>query len=162
MIRIEDFRFPNGPTGIVACLASEARVWLSTSRSDDWSEIKHIKNPAAALREQDIAADRPGRAFDSFGSGRHAMSPKQTGHERQLQLFATDLSRYINESVAHNTFSKVILIAGPRLLGMVRDGLSKTASRALVLEVAKNPDSLDVDPVRDYFGLRKETDIRRA
>jgi protein required for attachment to host cells len=162
MNEIADFLFPNAPTGIVACSASDARVWLSTSRFGDWSMIKSMQNPAAALREKDIAADRPGRTFDSFGSGRHAKSPGQTGRERQLLLFATDLARFINESIVAGIFANIVLIAEPRLLGLLRNGLSATASRAVVLETSKNLADLNVDEIRDYFGLPKMTDTRRS
>lgn len=36
-------------------------------------ELEGLKHPASRAHERDLISDRPGRSFDSFGSGRHAM-----------------------------------------------------------------------------------------
>lgn len=161
MNAMQNFLLPNGPTGIVACAAAEARVWRSMSRFGEWTMLETFQHPEAARREKDFAADRPGRTFDSFGSGRHAMSPRQTDHEHQLLIFANAISQFINESIAASVFSNLVLIAEPKMLGLLRDGLSPNATRAVVLESSTNPANLAVDQIRAYFDLQEGHEKRR-
>ena len=44
-------------------------------------------NMSVTLREQEFNSDRPGRTFDRFGHGRHAMSPEETARQHGLQAF---------------------------------------------------------------------------
>jgi len=142
---------PKEPTCIVACSRSEARLWKSTSRFSDWQELAHLENPDAAKREADFASDRPGRSFDSFGSGRHAMGHKRSGREEDLLRFAGEIADRIDRLLASGEFKHLVLIAEPRFLGYLRDKLSDPAADAVVLEAAKNLVKLGVADIRKYF-----------
>lgn len=151
MGRREDFLLPNAPTCIVACTATVARLWYSTSRFGDWSQLAEFTNPAAASRESDFGTDRPGRTFDSFGSGRHAMVPGETRREHETHRFAAELADRLNRGVAGGDFEHLVLIAAPAFLGHLRAELSDAATRAVIYEAAKDLTWLDVDRIREHF-----------
>jgi len=142
---------PNKATCIVACSGSEARLWKSTTRYGDWVEMGRLENPVATQREAAFASDRPGRSFDSFGSGRHAMGQKHSGREQELSRFASAIAERIDRLYADGDFLHLVLIAEPRFLGHLRDKLTGKAADAVVLEAAKNLVKLDVDDIRKYF-----------
>lgn len=151
MSNLSDFLLPNEPTCIVACSGSEARLWKSTSRFGAWLHLTELRHPEAANREAEFASDRPGRSFDSFGSGRHAMSQSHSGHEQELSRFAEEVAGYINRSFASGDYMHLVLIADPRFLGYLRSKLSSAASGAVILEASKNLVKLDADEIRSYF-----------
>lgn len=151
MSEFNDFLLPNAPTCIVACSASEARMWRSVARFGEWTTVKEMHHPAATRSESDMASDRPGRSFDSFGSGRHAMSPGSSAHEHELTIFATEVADTINRSFADGDFAHIVLIADPKFLGSIRGKLSSTAADAVVLEAPKNLTHLNADEIRQYL-----------
>lgn len=148
---IANFLLPNEPTCIVACSAAEARLWRSNSRFGEWQFLTSMSNPSAVNREAAFSSDRPGRSFDSFGTGRHSMSQAKSGQDHDLLLFAKQLADFLNRSIANADFAHIVLIAAPKLLGYLRNELSDVARRALVLEESKNLTVLNDDAIKKYF-----------
>ncbi len=110
-----------------------------------------MRDPAAARPEKAFASDRPGRAFDSFGTGRHAMSQSESARDHQANVFARDVASYLNQAITDNDISHIVVVAAPKFLGRLRAELSDSASRAVVLEASKNLTNLDADEVKKYF-----------
>ena len=96
-------------------------------------------------------SDRPGRSFDSFGSGRHAMSQPHSAHDQELTRFADQVAGYINSSIARGAFKNLVLLSDPGFLGVLRSKLSQAASDATILTAPKNITSLDENGIREYF-----------
>ncbi len=148
---LANFLLPNAPTCIVACSASDARLWRSTSRYGDWDLISTMSDPAATKSEAEFASDRPGRSFNSVGTGRHSMSPSESGQQHEMQVFARRVADYLNRSVASGKFAHIVLIGAPKFLGCLRAGLSDVARRAVVMEAAKNLSDFDTERIKNYF-----------
>ncbi|NIV16953.1 MAG: hypothetical protein GWN47_00755 [Woeseiaceae bacterium] len=151
MAKLKDIQLPNGPTCIVACSATGARLWLSRTRYGEWSFLKEFSDQDAARPEKEFASDRPGRAFDSFGSGRHAMSTSVSGREHEVRQFARQLAQHLNAAIAANEFENIVLFASPAFLGHLRSELSAPARRAVVFEAAKDLTGMDVGRIHQYF-----------
>lgn len=151
MAKLKDIQLPNGPTCIVACSATGARLWLSRTRFGDWTFLREFSDEDAARPEKAFASDRPGRSFDSFGSGRHAMSTSVSGREHEVRQFARQLAEYLNAAVAGNDFEHIVLFASPAFLGHLRAELSAPARRAVVFDAAKDLTGLDADQIQQYF-----------
>lgn len=151
MAKPNEFLLPNAPTCIVACAASGARLWISTSRFGDWSALAEFSESAASRPEKSFASDRPGRTFDSFGSGRHAMATSESGRLHETRKFARRVADYLNAEIAASSFEFIVLIAAPAFLGHLRAELSDEARRAVVHETASDLTDLDVSALKQYF-----------
>jgi len=149
--KTDGFLLPNVNTCIVACSAAEAHLYLSRRRFGRWILLDSMQNPGATLREQDVYSDRPGRAFDRFGPGRHAMSPEETGRQHGLQIFAHDIAQRLAKDFSAGRFSQLVLVAEPSLLGLLRRKLSAPLKRSLCFEVPKNPADFDRERLRAMF-----------
>ena len=148
---LNNFLLPNEPTCIAACSGSAARLWLSTARFGDWQALKEFQHPRSATRERDLTSDRPGRSFDSFGSGRHAMSQPQSVHDQEMLRFAEQVAEFVNASIAQGSFNNLVLLAEPGFLGVLRSKLSAAAMNATILTAPKNITNLDESRIREYF-----------
>lgn len=149
--KTDGFLLPNADTCIVACSAAEARFYLSARRFGNWTLLESMNNPDATLREQELNSDRPGRAFDRFGRGRHAMSPEESARQHGLQIFAHDIAQHLGKGLSAGRFSRLVLVAEPSLLGLLRRKLSASLKRALCCEVPKNPADFDCERLRTLF-----------
>src|SRR5690606_36173145 len=80
--------------------------------------------------------DRPGRQAESSSARRSAI--EQTDFHRQAEeRFSADLAREIGERVARGDFSRLVLVASPRVLGVIRSALDAEAAKAVVAEIGK-------------------------
>jgi protein required for attachment to host cells len=151
MVGRTDYLLPNEPTCIAACASDCAKFWLTKSRFGKWQPLASLEDPAASKREQDFASDRPGRSFDRFGAGRHALSISETGRDHESRIFARTIAKWLDEGINDGAFVHIVLIATPRILGHLRKMLSDTARQAVVAELAKDVTDLDTTSIRDYF-----------
>ncbi len=143
MKQFKGFLLPNEPTCIAACTAAEARLWRSESRFGEWTSLDRLENEDAKASDRDLVSDRPGRSFDSFGSGRHAMAPRESAQDTELKRFAREVAGRLDKAVADGTVDRVVLICDPRFLGHLRPALSAKTGHAVILEVPKNPAGVD-------------------
>lgn len=126
-------------------------MYVSERRFGQWTLIGTMDNPAATLREKDFSTDRPGRAFDRLGRGRHAISPEETAKQHELQSFAHEIAQHLMKAHAAGGFTKLVLIAEPAVLGHLRRKLSSPLKRSLCREVPKNPAEFDQQRLRTMF-----------
>ena len=145
------FMLPNSPTCIVACSSARARCWLSESPQAEWEDLADFQHEAAMHLEQEFLSDRPGRSFDSFGRGRHAMSVEHSAREQSNIRFANTVADFLNQSIVGGRFEHLVIFADPRFLGLLRDNLSAAARSAVIYEAPRNLVNLEPRDLREYF-----------
>jgi protein required for attachment to host cells len=102
-------------------------------------QVARLDNPAAHLKGRALVTDRTGRVFDSgsrtgTGSGsraRHGANSDHDPHDVEVDRFAKRLVRQLVSERRHLDIEELIVIAGPRFLGILRRHLPKSI-RALV------------------------------
>lgn len=84
----------------------------------------------------DIMADRPGRAFDSVGHARHAMDPSSDPHDQLKAQFVKQIASALERRV--DAYNRLILVAPPQALGLLRKSLSALVARKVTGELGKD------------------------
>ena len=108
-----------GPgTGLKVVPGSEIRVDLLPSRA--------------------IGTDRPGRARESVGGARHAITPRVDWHQQQKEQFAIAIARKMDAGAARGSFAKLILVAPARTLGEIRAQLKPATKKRVAAEIDKD------------------------
>lgn len=129
-------------TWILIANRSSASLFESDWPGKSMRRIQDIPHPQGRMQNQDIDADKPGRSFDSFGKGRHAMSTEQEPTEHIAQQFALDLAELLNKGRLTHAYDKLVLMAEPKFLGILRAALDKNTASLVVQTV--NKELLDV------------------
>ena len=129
-------------TWILSANRSSASLFESDWPGNSMRRIQDIPHPQGRMQNKDIDTDKPGRVFDSFGEGRHSTSPKQEPTEHIAQQFALDLAELLNKGRLTNAYNKLVLIAEPKFLGILRAALDKNTASLVVQSV--NKELLDV------------------
>ena len=129
-------------TWILIANRSSASLFESDWPGKSMRRIQDIPHPQGRMQNSDIDTDTPGRSFDSFGQGRHAMSPKQEPTEHIAQQFARDLAELMNKGRLTHAYDKLVLMAEPKFLGILRAALDKNTASLVVQTV--NKELLDV------------------
>lgn len=135
---IDNDELTTGATWVVVADASRAEIFSRTKRRSPLEAVQLLEEPAARAREQDFDADAPGRSFDSGGQGRHAMEPEQSGRERLREDFARRIGDELEAGRLTNQFNRLIIVAAPAMLGVLRGQLGDPTSALVRMEIDKD------------------------
>ena len=83
-----------------------------------------LVHPESRQHEQELTSDLPGRAFDSGGQGRHAMGTEISPKEQEAITFAKMVSDYLETARVQHSYEKLVLVAAPTFLGLLRKNLT--------------------------------------
>ena len=86
---------------------------------------------------RDQGTDRPGRNRGGDGVSRSAFE-ETDWHQLAEDRFATEIGKTLNRLAHENRFNHLILVAPPKVLGVVRTHLDKETSSRVVAEVHKD------------------------
>lgn len=98
-------------------------------------------------REQ--KSDKPGRQQDSAGSQVSAMEEPDY-HRLEKERFADDMAEVLYQAAHRGRFERLILVAGPQILGALRPKLHAEVASRVVAEV---PKTLTKHPLGDIERL---------
>jgi protein required for attachment to host cells len=135
-------------TWILVADGSRARLFETDTPRNELEELESFVSAEGRLRERDLVSDRPGRAFDSAGQGRHAMGTHDGARDHDALEFAQDLAHRLESGCNEHGVEQFVLIAPPRFLGQLRSKLGKGTERRVVREIAKDLTQHGADDVR--------------
>jgi protein required for attachment to host cells len=125
-------------TWIVAANNSRARIFSFQGNMASAREIRNFLHPEGRMRRQDLTSDRPGRTYDSKGKGRHAKQERVDPAKQEMIKYTGRIAGFIENGRQQGIFDRLILIASPALLGLLRKKLSKMTRGLITREVRKN------------------------
>lgn len=142
----------------VVANSSFAQVYQIKGHGKEIQEIHLFDNPDGRLRNGDFDSDKPGRAFDSLGGGRHAYEKQVDPHMHELKEFASKLSSFITKARNEKQFDELALVAPAQFIGVLRDSLSTHVQEMITKEVHKDlPLSITgkarLDQLSEYLDL---------
>ena len=141
-------------TWILIAHDAGARVFENRGPGKGLKLLEEVDHPAGRERDQDFDADRPGRAFprNVGGSRRSAMSRTESPHERAVSDFARELASKLQHARTGNLYERLVLVAPPRFLGMLRSSLDAPTSQLVVGSLDKDLAASDEKELAKHLG----------
>lgn len=143
---------PKTTTWILVCDGARARILSRHGPGGDLMAIDSSEHPSAREKGTELASDRPGRTFDSFGQGRHAKAPPTDWQQYEKTRFAREMAEQINAAARNGRFDQLMVIAPPRVLGDLRSLLDAHARKRISAEVGKDLTNLSEAALADAVG----------
>jgi protein required for attachment to host cells len=128
---------------------NRCRIFEQANRNGPLEEIVDLVAPATRLKNQDINSDRPGRAFDSAGQGRHAMGSSVEPVEQEAIRFAKEVAVKLDSGRQQNSFGRLYVIAEPRFLGYLRQNYTRSLKDTIAAEIDKDWTTQSAEQIRD-------------
>jgi|SRR5262245_26126147 len=122
-------------TWVVIADAARARVFETRGKGTGLAVVPDMSLDADLAPSHDLGTDRPGRSFDSVGSGRHAMERPLDLHREQKRQFARRIAHALDQRLATKAFDRLLLVAPPVTMGDLRAALPVRARAAVSAEV---------------------------
>jgi protein required for attachment to host cells len=147
---------------VVVADKGRARVFsMDSPRAEEMHERRDYLMPEQRRHERDLRTDDRGRVFDSggkrrmpriqIGQGHHAVEDPMSPKEKAAVDFARDIADDLDKAVATDEFDKLVIVAEPEFLGMLRDKLSDKTSKRVALELPKNISKQAPDEIRKHL-----------
>jgi protein required for attachment to host cells len=100
----------------------------------------------------ELEADRPGSSAGRAGAGRHSYAPSRDAKEVACAHFAKELAADLAREHRAGDFTRLVLVAPPRFLGVLKSALDPLLERALLATVAKDLPRATVDELIAQLG----------
>jgi protein required for attachment to host cells len=139
-------------TWILVAESSRAKLYRADNRKSPISEVESLEHPEGRLHEGDLVSDRPGSDSGSIvGQGRHILDDKTTARRHEHITFAKQLAARLDAGRNQGDFSRLVLVAPPAFLGLLRDNLSKEVMDMVYAQVDKNLVQQPAETLRAYM-----------
>ena len=123
---------------VVVADSASARIFSVATPLAPLEELETMEHPAGRLRAQNIDADRPGRSFQSAGSMRHGMEREVDPKKQAAMNFAKTVAERLETARAQGQVERLILVAAPEFLGLLRQHLGAEARQIVDSDFALN------------------------
>jgi protein required for attachment to host cells len=107
-------------TWILIADDGSARVVSSAGKESALLPVDDLRLQGHPLPDRELGADRPGRSFDRTGEGRHGMEPRTDPHLVEEERFARKIVTVLDQAARRQRFDRLVLVAPPKLMGMLR------------------------------------------
>lgn len=106
-------------TYIVVADAARARVFTRDAlKLEEKDSLVHAEG---RLHEGDLVTDREGDVHESSATSARSAGGESTASDHHEALFAREVADRLYRARVENTLEKLILVAPPRFLGLLRD-----------------------------------------
>lgn len=117
---------------------AEAIFYDAPTLSAAPKEVARISDPLARLHDRDFGSERPGRSHESQGEVRHSIQREQTPRRTEAKRFARRIARRLDDARRKDEFERLVVVAGPPFLGLVREELTGPTRARLAFEIRKD------------------------
>jgi len=133
---------------ILVANQAEAQIYSSDRPPGNLLLVDVLENKEGTSHPGDLVSDAPGRAFDSFGPGRHTMEPNTGVKEEQRRRFVKEMVERLQTGHTKNAFDTLVLLAAPAVLGVIRKTLTADLARIVIKEIPKDVIGQGVDKIQ--------------
>ncbi len=149
-------------TRIVVADQSVARLYDIDSPDAPLRPVGELSDASAHLHDRDFKSDRPGRVFDHAPAGgerrgsvaHHATGGERTPRKHEAERFASRIAHELEKAVQQGRCNRLILMAGPPFLGLLRAALPRAVSAVIVAEVPKDLVHAPESAIRSHLPQR--------
>jgi protein required for attachment to host cells len=139
-------------TWVVAADHARARFFRIDSSSAPLEEIDTLVHSGGRMHDRDITSDLPGKVKNPGGMGGGSAFEQQTDPKKhEADMFAVEIVRYLEHAYNINRFDRLIVIADPSMLGLIRQHMPDQLNKHISLELDKNITGLSAAEIRTHL-----------
>lgn len=127
-------------TWILVAHEAGARFFEHHGRGEGLVLVEDIDHADGRARDRDMASDRPGRSFrkNAGDPSRASVGQSESPQERAVSDFARVLADKLKDARVQNRYKRLVLVAPPRFLGLLRSSLDAPTTAAILASLDKD------------------------
>lgn len=129
--------------------ASSAKIFGGRGPNGTLEPLQEFANPQGRAPERDLVTDRPGRNSDPATAhlSAHETNPK----DKIIEGFVREIAAFIDTAHTRQEFEHLSIVAGPSVLGILRDKFSDPVRKSVLEEVVKDLSGKDVSEIQSHL-----------
>lgn len=127
----------NPATWVLIAGSSRGLLYSVPENGKRWTLVKEYSHPASRISEGGLTTDQPGRSQAPNGA-RSALQSKTSPKEVEFEHFAHELAEVLHDGHGQQSYSRILLVAPPHFLGLLRKTINDTVSKLIVATVDKD------------------------
>lgn len=136
---------------ILAADSAFAKILEADKKKGPLTLVREIEHPESRMKDTELYADQPGRAFDSGGQGRHAMENEVDAKKTESMRFAQELAEMLKKAAEEEQYHHLYILAAPAFLGELRDKLAPQVKSKIVEEIPKDVIKQTPEDIRKHL-----------
>ncbi len=138
-------------TWIIVADSSRARIFSTETSSSPLVEIEALTHGEGRLHDRELTEDLPGKIKNVGGVGGHAFEQPTDPKKYEADIFAHRIIHYLEDAHNANRISRLLVIAEPSMLGLLRKDMPAQIKKLIAFELDKNITSLGADEIRKHL-----------
>jgi len=134
-------------TWIVAADSSRARI-LQVAGRERLVEVEDFLNPEGRLHNREITTDANPRLH---GPGCLGAREEPSAVEHAVEMFSKRFGNYLEKARTDHRYDRLVLVAPPKFLGVMRKELGKEVEKLVADELAKDLSWFNAREIERYF-----------
>ncbi|MCW4150722.1 host attachment protein [Halomonas janggokensis] len=124
-------------TYIVVADAARARIF--TREALTLTEQESLVHAEGRLHEGDLVTDRPGAdVHESNSTSARSSGEEGAASKHENELFAKQVANHLYNARVGNSLEKLIMVAPPKFLGLLRDKLDGPTQKLVIHTLSKD------------------------
>jgi protein required for attachment to host cells len=123
-------------TLIVVAHRGGARFFEYRGHGEPWALVESVDHPEGTQNTSEIVSDQQGQSMDSHRHDRHGVSSSVDPTEHVAEKFAHTLAERLRHLRVDNDLGRVVLVAPPAFLGLLRGTLDEPTRKLVAAELA--------------------------
>ena len=125
-------------------IASRTGARIIEKQGRELSLVQELSHARGRLRDREVDSDRHGRSSSRTGAASHSFGQPESPHEHDAKSFARELAGSLRQGRMEGHYQRLVLIAEPHFLGLLRQALDDVTARLVAATVGKDLTHVDL------------------
>jgi protein required for attachment to host cells len=134
-------------TYIVVADAARARVF--TRDALKLQEKESLVHAEGRLHEGDLVTDRGAHVHESMSTTARSTGSEGAASNHHAELFAKEVADRLYQARVDNSMEKLIVVAPPRFLGLLREKIDGPTSKLIIHTLAKDLSKASLEDIQE-------------
>ena len=140
---------------ILVANQAQAKIYSTSRIPGTLVLMGTLKHPEGAAHAGDLGGHAPGRAYNRTGPARHGIEPETSVKEEGRRRFVKEIVGRLQTAHLRGEFQRLVLLAAPAVLGVIRKTLNGDIVRTVIKEIPKDvvsqgPEKVHMQLVRSF------------
>jgi protein required for attachment to host cells len=131
--------------------SSAARIYSARHISSPLALVETLEHAIGRAHPRDLTSDAPGRVHDRMGAARHSIDAGQQIKVGERNRFGREIAERLDLAHRQKKFDRLVVMAGPAFLGVLRESFGKALAEAVIAEIPKDLVGHDVAAIQSHL-----------
>ena len=137
---------------ILVCDSARGRLFETRGNAPSWNLLEVFSHAESRSKASELASDRMGQRMPQGAVHHGALAPSTNPKDVEKGHFVHTLATMLDKGLRSNRFDRLVLVAPPHCLGMLKNEFTTELQKHLMATVDKDLTHCDAADLGDRLG----------